>query len=87
MTFGIDFDETFSRHPKFFHELLDLIEKYNHKAVIVTARFKGMNNQDVHETTRDRLPIVFTGMNSKREYCEANNIYIDVWVDDSPERI
>lgn len=87
MTFAIDFDDTFSESPRFFHEFLDLIEKYGHKAYLVTARYKEMNNKDIVETVRNRIPIVFCGMKNKRSFCENNGIFIDVWIDDLPEYI
>lgn len=88
ITFGIDFDQTFSADPELFHILLDSLLARGHKAVIVTSRM-GLRGDvvEIEWVTKKRIPIVFAAFGFKRTAAELNGYKIDVWMDDHPEHI
>jgi len=88
LTFGIDFDQTFSSDPELFHLILDGILARGHKAVIVTSR-AGMRGDvlEIEYVTKKRLPIVFAFGGFKETAAEAHGYKIDVWMDDNPHHI
>ncbi len=93
LLFGIDFDDTFSADPVFFHSFLDLIEKSGHKAIIVTNRKKPlfgdssvMEGIDLQEVTKNRIPVVFANSSSKtkRKAAFDEGFKVDIWIDNNP---
>lgn len=91
MIFGIDYDDTWTRDPELFFQLLDLLQKRGHSAVIVTARNKpsfgsngGWNGEPIEIAVKGKLPVVYAGNSTKREAANRAGYKVDVWIDDSP---
>lgn len=88
MIFGIDYDGTFSRDPKFWEEFVALAKKHGHECVMVTARSDDQTMGDeVRKAVKDFMPIVFAGIEWKRVAAEKRGWKIDVWIDDAPEYV
>lgn len=88
LTFGIDFDQTFSSDPELFHLILDGLLARGHKAVIVTSRF-GLRGDvlEIEWVTKKRIPIVFAAGTWKKRAAELHGYKVDVWMDDNPHHI
>ena len=88
VTFGIDYDGTFSAAPDIFRKIITDLFAAGHRAVLVTGRSdEGIWGEEVRAAVGDLMPIVFAGMQWKREAAEAAGYPIDIWIDDKPEYI
>jgi hypothetical protein len=88
MKFGIDFDDTITPDPRLWTDIIKLMLKHGHEAVIVTYRCQCSKNLDIKQFVR-RLPVgavdvVYTARFSKYEYAIEHDLGIDVWIDDNP---
>lgn len=89
---SIDFDDTYTKDPKLWDSFIVSAKKRGHKVYCVTARSGEFSDLliEVLESIGQLVGnenCIFTGGMSKRPFCEANNIRIDIWIDDTPEAI
>ena len=99
MIFAVDFDGTFAADPETFSQVIMLLRRRGHTAIIVTGRSdEGEFGREVRETIASVFPpdkqainqpppIVFAGLLWKREAAEQAGYSVDVWMDDLPEYI
>ena len=88
MTFGIDYDGTFSRDPEFWDAFVTMAKLFGHQCVMVTGRSDEAEfGAQVKRAVRDLMPIVFAGNEWKREVALKRGWKIDVWIDDNPEYV
>lgn len=88
MIFGIDFDNTLSRNPEMFFEIIDVLKRHGNEVVLVTARSEdGMMDLEVKRIINNRIPIVFAGRMWKDQAALQHGYKIDIWIDDKPEFI
>ena len=60
MTFGIDYDNTFTRDPPFWSNFVSLAKTHGHDCVLVTSRSgEGEQGKQVRRAIGDLMPIVF----------------------------
>lgn len=96
-TIAIDYDDTLSLKPDMWREIIPLFKKFGFKVYIVTYRYSNgigntywgfaADNSDMDWAIELCDGVVFTGLKSKRLFCQQNNIYPDIWIDDTPEAI
>lgn len=91
MRIALDWDETFTRSPRFWRDFVLLAWKAGHEVRIVTFRHPN-NLGDIRATLNkfqmvDKLPTIATNYIQKRTACNALGWLPDVWIDDSPEFI
>jgi hypothetical protein len=85
MKIALDYDGTFTRDPALWMNFIKACHASNHDIRIVTMR-----NEEKDLTsyfTRLGVPVIFTSLMQKREYCDERDWHPDVWIDDSPEFI
>lgn len=92
MNISIDFDNTYTQDRELWNEFIRLAQSRKHNVYCVTARHANKSDHltEVLESIGKLVGVhncVFTGNLPKRPFCEANNIHIDVWIDDMPENI
>lgn len=91
MIIALDFDDTFTSLPKEFAAFVHLAQDAGHEVYCVTARKKSFENErEIREAFAFHnlsLPIIFCNEYLKRETMEKLGIYVDVWIDDSPNMI
>lgn len=85
MNFAIDYDGTFNEDPEFFHDLIDLIEKHGHRAVLITQRPSEGRHDDIEEDVGERIEKIFAGDQWKDVKAEEKGWRIDIWIDDDPQ--
>jgi hypothetical protein len=84
LTFGIDFDGTFAADPLLFRELVALIRKHGHKAIMVTQRCRKFKDEVEDVVRMDDLPIVYASGQSKEDAALQAGFVVDIWLDDVP---
>lgn len=91
LTFGLDYDDTFTACPELWATFIQSAEAMGHRVVLVTARRDtDENNQGVREFLKESgvvLPIVFANLGSKLSAVKRRDIRVDIWIDDDPEKL
>jgi hypothetical protein len=84
---AIDYDDTYTRAPRFWDEFLVLLRTYGHHAICVTARHGNQSEQVSAALTGKVDAILYSEGRSKRLTAEAHGFYPSIWVDDQPSLI
>lgn len=85
MLVSLDYDETFTRDPEGWLEIIGLLQGRGHSVVCVTLRPDlGAMGQEVRDQLAHIIPIVFCHGQPKRKVALAAGYKIDVWIDDMP---
>jgi hypothetical protein len=88
---SLDYDNTYTKDPKFWDDFISNAHLYGHKVFCVTMRYEALGNGEslpVYEAMHDRVDgIFFTSRKAKRDYMSGKGISIDVWIDDCPDFI
>lgn len=91
LTFGLDFDDTFTACPELWAMFVVAAEAADHRVFIVTARRDTEENGIVVRHALKShglvLPIVFTSLASKLRAVEERGIKVDIWLDDNPHAL
>jgi hypothetical protein len=93
MIVAIDYDGTYARAPEFFNPLLDDASGTNVEVVCITRREDTADNRtEIKSTFGDRFPLlqalILCGPDTqKADAAKAAGINVDVWIDDSPDKI
>jgi len=89
MNIAIDFDDTYTRDPQMWDKFIGLAQLSGHTVYCVTARSHNYD-PEVLDSIGKVVGVgncYFTAMQGKRAYMYANNININVWIDDTPDMI
>lgn len=85
---GLDFDNTFTKDPKFWIDFIKLCENYGHKVVCVSSRRDSQFDRDeLSAALPANIDIFLVANIQKNDYMKAAGYKIDIWIDDSPEYI
>lgn len=84
MTIAFDFDETFAAAVPLFRAFAELAKADGHTIVMVTGRSDD-DEGEIASVVGDLMPVVFAGMEWKRDAAVKAGFNVDVWIDDSPE--
>jgi hypothetical protein len=96
MNIGIDYDDTITRDPNTWFNVISLLKSQSHKVFIVTARYPATNIDGVkidecYDIPKKWLDLVdgfyATGRQAKAAFILAKGISIHVWIDDNPRSI
>ena len=80
LTFGLDFDDTVTKAPEMFIEIIEVIKKHGGDIYIVTARQQNGWCEHLRKfNATTGVDVIFTGTKAKHEVVE-----IDIWIDDFP---
>ncbi len=80
LAFGLDFDDTVTKNPAMFKDIIDVIFKHGGDVYIVTARQPNGWCHELRGFSEDTgVHVIFTGAKAKRDLTE-----IDIWIDDFP---
>lgn len=89
MKIALDWDDTFTRDPKFWAAFAYQAKLKGHEVRIVTFRPEA-GVPEIEHTLRHLhifIPVIATNYIQKRSACNALGWLPDVWIDDSPEFI
>jgi hypothetical protein len=84
----MDWDDTYTRDPAAWTQVVAALTAAGHEVVLVTAREDTERNWKLC-----KIPGVlahrryFTGHKPKGKWMEARGVSIDIWIDDRPEAI
>lgn len=78
MKIALDYDGTYTADPYFWDNFIILSLNRGHKIICLTMRYPDS------EKIQMSIPIYYTKRQAKMDYCKANNIKIDIWIDDKP---
>lgn len=88
LTFGLDFDDTFTAAPTLWATFIAQARAAGHKFVPVTCRRQTLENIELIESQIDhfgcQMVVIFTNLGSKLEEVRRRGIHIDIWIDDDP---
>jgi len=89
MIIALDYDNTFTLDPDFWHDFIKKAQEKNHEVLIVTSRWpaKEAHVCEIITNTFPELTIHFTCKRPKKQVMKELGITINVWIDDSPESI
>jgi FkbM family methyltransferase len=85
---ALDWDDTYTRDPAAWAQVVAALTAAGHEVVLVTAREDTERNWKLC-----KIPGVlahrryFTGHKPKRQWMEARGVSVDIWIDDRPEAI
>ena len=91
MILGIDFDDTYTRDPEMWEQIVRIMVDRGHTVYCVSAR-----DEDDMWAPRGSLGLVIgedncigTNGKPKKNYIweHHDNLFVDVWIDDQPEAI
>ena len=86
MKIALDFDDTYTRDPLLWDRFIRDALNNGHDIRIVTFRKKTMTDPALGQLST-LIPIIYTGFEQKRSFCNKEGFIVDVWIDDSPEFI
>lgn len=91
LTFGMDFDDTFTACPELWVPFIQQAESAGHRVLIVTAR---RDTDENRATIQGFLAewkcvnhVVFAALGSKLHAVKKRDIKVDIWIDDDPEKL
>lgn len=79
MIIALDYDKTYTREPVLWKKFISDCQKLSHVVICITMRYP-------HEKILD-MPldaIYYTSRKAKLIWAKANNIEVDIWIDDKP---
>jgi hypothetical protein len=90
MLIAIDFDETLTADAQLWRGFIEIAKSLGHRCVCFTARRRTEDDiETIDEWMRMhgvRLPVYYTGGESKLEYAKRIGLKVDIWIDDDPKR-
>lgn len=82
---AVDFDETITKDPDAWNQIMKLMHNLGMKVYVVTYRNESEQFGLEYLFATDFIEkVVFTARNGKKAFCESLGIFIDIWVDDNP---
>lgn len=84
MNVALDWDDTYTRDPQMWNDIIGIMQHAGHTVYCVTMR-AAAEGRAVKEALESRVDgIFFTARRAKRDFMNSRGINIDVWIDDSP---
>jgi len=90
MIVSLDYDDTYTRDPELWNQVVTLMKSRGHTVYVVSARYDRQMDEVYNSVGSiiGRGNCYSTNMQQKREYmAKEYGIFIDVWIDDMPEMI
>lgn len=85
LVISLDYDDTYTADPELWDAFIASAEHKGHEVVVISFRFEEQMTE-----VRKALPnLKVYGTNGvlKREWCDLNGIWVDIWIDDLPGTI
>ena len=91
LTFGLDFDDTFTADPSLWAAFCDAAFHRGHHVILVTARRDTDENRETineaMQAVKLKLPIIFAALGSKLHAVEKRGTKVSIWIDDDPTKL
>ena len=84
MVIGLDYDETYTRDPRFWDMVISAAKHREHTVYCVTMR-SAAECDEVERDLGDKVDGIFgTNRMAKEKYMFQQGYLVDVWIDDTP---
>jgi hypothetical protein len=83
LSISLDYDDTYTADPDFWHAFIDLAKSFGHKIVCVTARGEHHGAPGLEGV----IDVCYTNGKLKCQEADDQGHYIHIWIDDSPHLI
>lgn len=87
MLLALDYDETYTRDPIFWDQVIKLATQRGHSIICATMRYEREGADVVRDLAHQVEAIVFTGRKAKFGAVYDAGYMPSVWIDDSPNWI
>jgi hypothetical protein len=89
MRIALDWDDTFTRDPDMWVQFIRLALRNKHEIRIVTMRYeRELDDVRLFLARNDvPIPVIATGREQKRTFCNQLGWLPHIWIDDCPEFI
>jgi len=87
MIISIDYDDTYTKDPETFNQVIKLFQEAGHTVICVTLRHPFQGEEVKNSIGKVVSDVLFTSGQMKKEYAIKAGYKINVWVDDLPEMI
>jgi hypothetical protein len=88
MRLSLDFDDTYTRDPQMWSQVIAFMRNAGHEVWCVTMRFaNSVEHSEVINFLGGQVDgIICTNRRAKKKFIEDNHpmLHIDVWIDDNP---
>lgn len=83
MIIALDYDKTYTRDPKLWDKFIDSAHNSGHKVICITMRKPNLA-EEIDRTNFVVDQLYYTSRKAKLIWAKANNIEVDIWIDDKP---
>lgn len=80
MIIALDYDGTFTVNPSLWAKFVHDCKICNYEVICITMRNSLTELIDIYVP----MKVYYTNRQAKMDYCKANNIKVDIWIDDNP---
>jgi len=84
MLLALDYDETYTRDPEFWNQVIALANNRGHSVICATMRHEHEGEDVVAHLQHKVEKIIFTGRKAKFKHVTDAGYYPSVWIDDQP---
>lgn len=84
MNIALDYDDTYTRDPQMWDWFIRDARFRGHHVYCVTMRYAAEGTDVIQALSGKVDATFFTARKAKRDYMTKTGIWIDVWIDDSP---
>lgn len=84
ISFGLDWDDTFTADPDLWREFVRLARARGHMVTIVTARHGEKSDEVRSEARALGIEALFTAGQPKISAADSQGLLVNVWIDDMP---
>jgi len=84
MLIAIDYDDTYTLHPRFWDSVIIMALSHGHRVICVTSRYEKDKAEVIGNLGHKVEKVLFTGRLAKDKYAKSQGYIPDVWIDDDP---
>ena len=88
MLIALDYDNTWTKCPALWAQLINSFKNQGHRFVCITSRENTCtNHKELSTSIGQHMPIIYCNHTAKAKYAKAQGYMPDIWIDDRPETI
>jgi hypothetical protein len=87
MLIALDYDETYTKDPIFWDQVISLATSRGHSVICTTMRYRSEGEEVIRDLSGKVENIIFTERNAKQEFVNNCGYMPSVWIDDNPSFI
>ena len=88
MLIALDYDNTWTKSPVLWAQIVSLFKSHGHNFICVTSRADTIDNRrQLNESIGVLMPIIYCNHTPKKKQAKQAGFKPDIWIDDRPETI